>query len=90
MYYPDIKSKIEMLPENAKQEISDFVEFLLYKYYKPLTKSPVNWKNKGICEEEKVSRHKKFHKFVGYLSHQKASPDMIIENLRGKLDDLSD
>ncbi len=38
MYYPDIQSKIEMLPENAKQEFADFVDFLSNKYYNPLKK----------------------------------------------------
>jgi hypothetical protein len=47
MYNLDIQSKIEMLPENAKQELFDFAEFLLSKYYKPLTKSPVKSKNKS-------------------------------------------
>lgn len=32
MYNVDIQDKIEMLPEDAKQEVSDFVEFLLSKY----------------------------------------------------------
>ena len=32
MYDADIQSKVSMLPESAKQEVLDFVEFLLGKY----------------------------------------------------------
>ncbi len=32
MYDIDIQTKISMLPESAKQEVLDFVEFLLSKY----------------------------------------------------------
>jgi len=47
MYHSDIQSKIEMLPESAKQQVSDFVEFLLSKYYKPLKKQLSCSENKG-------------------------------------------
>ena len=46
MYHSDIQGKIEMLPENAKQEISDFAEFLLSKYYTPLKKPLLKSENK--------------------------------------------
>jgi hypothetical protein len=32
MYETDIQSKVSMLPESAKQEVLDFIEFLLTKY----------------------------------------------------------
>ncbi|GEM_PF-1564609 len=32
MYETDIQSKVSMLPESAKQEVLDFIEFLLIKY----------------------------------------------------------
>lgn len=32
MYDTDIQAKVSMLPESAKQEVLDFVEFLLIKY----------------------------------------------------------
>ena len=32
MYDTDIQAKVSMLPESAKQEVLDFVEFLLTKY----------------------------------------------------------
>ncbi len=32
MYETDIQTKVSMLPESAKQEVLDFIEFLLIKY----------------------------------------------------------
>ncbi|MDY6970607.1 MAG: DUF2281 domain-containing protein [Spirochaetota bacterium] len=32
MKYQDIESKIDKLPEHVKQEINDFIDFLLAKY----------------------------------------------------------
>jgi len=47
MYYPDIQSKIEMLPESAKQELFDFTEFLLSKYLKSSKRQLSGSKDKG-------------------------------------------
>lgn len=73
MYHSDIQSKIEMLPDNVKQQVSDYVEFLLSKYYKPLKK------------KASVSRNKKMSKFrkVRGAASVKMSTDEIMILTRG-------
>ncbi len=54
MYNLDIQSKIEMLPESAKQQVSDFVEFLLSKYGKVLKKR--SGKGKSSLSLSKIAK----------------------------------
>jgi len=45
MYDADIQTKVSMLPESAKQEALDFIEFLLTKYSSFSKKRSVKGKN---------------------------------------------
>lgn len=71
MYHLDIQSKIEMLPDSAKQQVSDFVEFLLSQYY--------NRFKQRDSENKKLS---KFREFRGVAS-VKMSTDEIMTLTRG-------
>ncbi len=59
MYNFDIQAKVSMLPENAKREIFDFIEFILSKYgqarkrkFRSLDMISINTKSLDIDREE--------------------------------------
>jgi len=75
MYETDIQAKILMLPENAKQEVLNFVEFLLSKYSN-FSKKRARKKNEQRGQKmadilEKISKTKTFSDIADPLAWQK-------------------
>ncbi len=73
MYHLDIQSKIEMLPDSAKQQVFDFVELLLSQYYNRFKQRISDSENKKLS---------KFREFRGVAS-VKMSTDEIMALTRG-------
>jgi len=75
MYETDIQAKILMLPESAKQEVLDFIEFLLIKYNR-FSKKAGKEKNEQRGQKmadilEKISKTKAFSEIADPLAWQK-------------------